>query len=288
MKSVLIISFIRMFFYQDIFAQNTNYFPLSIGNEYQMNNGYAYDFGVIERDTVYPNGKRYFALPWAIFAFGDCRVDSNGNLLSITNVFFGSATPEEYLLFKADAQLNEIWPVAWNLGPVIDTGYAKCIYDDSGYVFGEMRRIKGVLIFDESYNYYSFWLAEGIGLVRDQYDDGTVSILNYAKINGIEYGTIVSVNEDMPASPIEFTVSQNYPNPFNPITNIKFRTSNFGFVSLKVYDVLGNEIRTLVNEEKPAGEYQVTFNGSGLASGVYVYRLKANGKIISKKMILLQ
>ena len=92
----------------------------------------------------------------------------------------------------------------------------------------------------------------------------------------------------MPASPIEFTVSQNYPNPFNPITNIKFRTSNFGFVSLKVYDVLGNEIRTLVNEEKPAGEYQVTFNGSGLASGVYVYRIKTNGKIISKKMILLQ
>ncbi|MCH7772420.1 MAG: T9SS type A sorting domain-containing protein [Bacteroidetes bacterium] len=287
MKSVLIISFIFMFFYQDIFAQNTNYFPIAIGNEYQMYDGYGYQFGKIERDTVYANGKTYFHLP-SPFTFQDCRVDSNGNVLSISRPFFSGGEPEEYLLFKADAQLNEVWPVAWNYNVVIDTGYAKCIYDDSGYVFGEMRRIKGVLIFDESYNYYSFWLAEGIGLVRDQYDDGTVSILNYAKINGIEYGTIVSVNEDMPASPIEFTVSQNYPNPFNPIANIKFRTSNFGFVSLKVYDVLGNEIRTLVNEEKPAGEYQVTFNGSNLASGVYVYRLKTNGKIVSKKMILLK
>ncbi|MCH7772421.1 MAG: T9SS type A sorting domain-containing protein, partial [Bacteroidetes bacterium] len=141
--------------------------------------------------------------------------------------------------------------------------------------------------------YYYFWLAEGIGLVRDQYDDGTVSILNYAKINGIEYGTIVSVNEDIPASPIEFTVAQNYPNPFNPSTVISWQLAAGSFVTLKVYDVLGNEVAVLVNEEMLAGEHEVKFNGSGLASGVYVYRITAtnNGRIVfanSKKMILLR
>ena len=290
MKSVLIISFILMFFYQDIFAQSTNYFPIAIGNEYQLYDGYGYQFGKIERDTVYANGKTYFHLP-SPFDFQDCRVDSNGNLLSITNVFFGSATPEEYLLFKADAQLNEIWPVAWNLGPVIDTGYAKCIYDDSGYVFGEMRRIKGVLIFDESYYYYYFWLAEGIGLVREQYDDGTVSILNYAKINGIEYGTIVSVNEDMPASPIEFTVSQNYPNPFNGITSINIRLPNHPYgqaINLIIYNILGSKVYESAYRANNSFTIKVNTDELNLSSGTYFYSIIYENKQITNKFLLLK
>ncbi len=86
----------------------------------------------------------------------------------------------------------------------------------------------------------------------------------------------------------DFSLEQNYPNPFNPITNIRFQTANFGFVSLKVYDVLGNEVAILVNEEKSAGEYEVTFNDRNLVSGIYLYQLKTDGKIISKKMILLK
>jgi hypothetical protein len=103
---------------------------------------------------------------------------------------------------------------------------------------------------------------------------------------------ITSVKDDSD-QPEEFYLSQNYPNPFNPSTNIGFRISDFGFVSLKVYDVLGNEVATLVNEEKPAGAYEVEFNiysgeGRNLSSGVYFYQLKANSFVETKKMILLR
>ena len=88
--------------------------------------------------------------------------------------------------------------------------------------------------------------------------------------------------------PETFTLYQNYPNPFNPTTNFKFRIADFGFVSLKVYDLLGNEVATLVNEEKPAGEYEVEFDATGLASGIYFYRLSIGSINETKKMVLMQ
>jgi len=85
-----------------------------------------------------------------------------------------------------------------------------------------------------------------------------------------------------------YVLNQNYPNPFNPTTNIEFRIAEFGFVSLKVYDILGREVATLVHEEKPTGNYKVEFNGSGLVSGVYFYKLNAEDYTAVKKMILLK
>jgi hypothetical protein len=100
-----------------------------------------------------------------------------------------------------------------------------------------------------------------------------------------------SVGED--GRPLTFQLFQNYPNPFNPTTNIGFRISDYGFVSLKVYDVLGQEINTLVNEAKPAGEYTVSFDASNLASGLYFYKLtltESNGTMLSsvKAMLFLR
>ena len=97
-------------------------------------------------------------------------------------------------------------------------------------------------------------------------------------------------------NPSRFILQQNYPNPFNPSTKIRYSIpsvtlrqaqSDF-FVSLKVYDVLGNEVTTLVNEIKSAGTYEVEFDGSGLPSGIYFYQLKADSFIETKKMILLK
>ncbi len=81
---------------------------------------------------------------------------------------------------------------------------------------------------------------------------------------------------------------QNYPNPFNPSTSIQYSVRNRQFVSLKVYDVLGNEIATLVNEEKLAGSYIIQFNAEGLSSGIYIYTLQSGSNFTSKKMILLK
>jgi len=88
--------------------------------------------------------------------------------------------------------------------------------------------------------------------------------------------------------PQNFTLKQNYPNPFNPNTIIRYQLPERGNVSLKVYDVLGNEVATLVNEENPAGEYELEFNAEELTSGIYFYQLKTDNYIKTKKMILLR
>jgi hypothetical protein len=85
-----------------------------------------------------------------------------------------------------------------------------------------------------------------------------------------------------------FNLHQNYPNPFNPNTRINYQIPEQSFVTLKIFDVLGKEIDTLVNEEKPAGKYKVEFDGNGLPSGVYFYQLQAGSFVETKKMILLR
>lgn len=89
--------------------------------------------------------------------------------------------------------------------------------------------------------------------------------------------------------PTEYKLYQNYPNPFNPTTKIKFSVpENQGRVTLKVFDILGNELVVLVNEEKQAGLYEVNFDGSRFASGIYIYRFQSDNYNQIKKMILLK
>ena len=88
--------------------------------------------------------------------------------------------------------------------------------------------------------------------------------------------------------PTEFKIFQNFPNPFNPSTKIKYAIPTNAFVNLTVYNVLGKTVTTLVNQEKPAGNYEIIFDGSKIPSGVYFYRLTTNNFISSKKMILVK
>jgi len=117
-------------------------------------------------------------------------------------------------------------------------------------------------------------------------------------INTIHFcinGLIVNINELNIRLPDVFTLSQNYPNPFNPSTSIQYTISDLPtgqagmqFVSLKVYDILGNEVATLVNSEKPSGVYEVEWNAANLPSGVYFYQLQTGSFVQTKKMILLR
>ncbi len=92
--------------------------------------------------------------------------------------------------------------------------------------------------------------------------------------------------------PITYELSNNFPNPFNPSTTIRYQIPQDGIVTLKIYDILGSEVATLVNEEKVAGKYEVNFSATGgassLASGVYIYKIQSGSFINSKKMILLK
>ncbi|MCW9096486.1 MAG: T9SS type A sorting domain-containing protein, partial [Ignavibacteriaceae bacterium] len=106
---------------------------------------------------------------------------------------------------------------------------------------------------------------------------------------GIFIADLIPTNVDnINNSLVNFSLQQNYPNPFNPGTIITWQLAVSSDVTIKVYDVLGNEVATLVNEEKPAGKYEVKFNGSGLSSGLYFYQLKAGSFIQTKKMLLLK
>lgn len=99
---------------------------------------------------------------------------------------------------------------------------------------------------------------------------------------------ISSTEDEINQAPKHFRIFQNYPNPFNPTTKIRFTISEVRYTTLKVYDVLGKEVFTLVNEEKPVGSYKIEFNAADLPSGVYFYQLKAGDFIETKKMILLR
>jgi hypothetical protein len=162
---------------------------------------------------------------------------------------------------------------------------------------------------------YNLFICGSDGKIFTSVDDGVNWLEQYTgvnnKLNSIVFGYNDSIGysvgdegiilftsnggginkvEEEP-SPIGYYLSQNYPNPFNPSTKIDFRIEEFGFVTLKVYDVLGNEISTLVNEEMSAGDYEVVFNvdtnrDASLPSGVYFYQLKAGNYIETKKMIL--
>jgi hypothetical protein len=100
-------------------------------------------------------------------------------------------------------------------------------------------------------------------------------------------GTPTKVKDEL-TTPKEFTLYQNYPNPFNPSTRIIWRSPVSGWQTLKVFDILGNEIIVLVNEYRPAGDYEVEFDAAKISSGVYFYQLKAGDFVQTKKMILLR
>jgi len=100
-----------------------------------------------------------------------------------------------------------------------------------------------------------------------------------------EYSNTIEVEISIPT---RFSLNQNFPNPFNPSTTIKYSLKDEGRVSLKIFNSLGEEVRTLVNEIKPAGNYEVEFNASELPSGIYIYSIQAGEYISSKKMILLK
>jgi hypothetical protein len=88
--------------------------------------------------------------------------------------------------------------------------------------------------------------------------------------------------------PLKFALEQNYPNPFNPSTNIKFELPKQEFVTIKIFDVMGREVASLVNETKEAGYHSIVFNGADLSSGLYIYKIEAGDFTDTKKMILIK
>jgi hypothetical protein len=214
-----------------------------------------------------------------VWSVGGCPFTPyNGGDRSIVN--FGIdvvPVPVELISFSATTDSKNVilnWSTATeinNSGFEIERRYDKTDWLEIGFVPGH-----GTTTEKQNYSYIDQNVNAGIYSYRlKQVDfDGT-----------FEYSNEILVNV---TASLEFTLDQNFPNPFNPNTLIKFSIPNSSQVSLKIFNTLGQEMETLVNEEKQVGTYEVNWNASNLQSGVYFYRLQAGSFVQTRKMILLK
>lgn len=241
-------------------------------------------------------------------------VDNLGNVFVTGKSYGGSITNYDYTTIKYNSLGDSVWVNRYNGGASDIDGASAVSLDKSGnvYVTGYSTNIStafdyatmkyntdGDLSWIINYTNSDFsgssdepfaMFVDASGIV---YVTG-MSALDYAAIKYVPIP--VSVENSPRNIPNQFALEQNYPNPFNPTTKIKYTIPSVGtslmkflqFVQLKVYDVIGNEVATLVNEEKPAGSYEVTFDASQLSSGIYFYTLKAGSFTETKKMALMK
>ena len=186
-------------------------------------------------------------------------ITSDGGFIIVGSTeSFGLGRTDVYLL-RIDTNGDTLWTKTYG-GADDDAGYSVRQTDDGGYIIAGSTNSFGA-------GNYDFW------------------IIKTDSLGNTTYPTKVD-NEIRPVSDIQ--LFQNYPNPFNPGTKINYQIPQTGFVTLKVYDLLGREVATLVDEEKSVGSYEVEFNGVELTSGIYFYRLQAGDYIETKKMILIK
>ncbi len=180
------------------------------------------------------------------------------------------------------------WNYTTGILPSLDLRSFAISYDDIIYV-GTGN--SGVIYSDDSGNSWNL-LNQGMQdtLINSIYISPDGFLFAGTEHNGVlrSINPITFVENQTGTFIQTYNLLQNYPNPFNPTTSMQFTIGSRQFVSLKVYDILGREIETLVNEEKPAGEYEVEFDGSNLPSGIYFYRLKAGEFTETRKMVLLR
>jgi CubicO group peptidase (beta-lactamase class C family) len=213
-------------------------------------------------------------------------------------IFFVNIYPNAlafWNIFQALSDYAIEWQVPVELTSFIATtqsGYVELNWSTATETNNHMFEIERR---QENSEFVLIGFVEGKGTTTERqeysYIDRSVTAGKYFyRLKQIDYdGTFEYSNEiEVDTAPLSFSLEQNYPNPFNPITTIKFNLPEKEFVSLKVYDVLGNEVAVLLNEEKPAGLHSIEFEASGLASGIYFYKLLAGSNITTRKMILLK
>ena len=289
----------------DTLQEAIKYYPLQTGNYWEYCT-YIYEFPFyvdsvfysveITGDTILTNNKPYKILSQKSIPFDGCVTKTFERLDTSTACVYRFSTDtffieNEYLADSLFARPGDYymgsfagyysWP--GDLSTLCTNEYQDTVL---GYVtsikeFTDQSGIPG----------FNFSLAKGLGFITsDSYEfGGGITNLRYAKIDGVEYGTQITAIDNVESNrPDNYFLYQNYPNPFNPATVIEYSIANPGLVTIKVYDILGNEIRTLVNEEESAGKYSTSFDGSTLVSGIYFYVLREGNFVQSKKMLHLK
>jgi hypothetical protein len=273
------------------------YYPLQVGNLW-VYNGFIWTYPEYEyyqfirkinTEVVKPNQKKYFEVE-EFYAGSSYSMKYYERIDSVNAKIYrfdedSVQNDQEYLLDDLRAEPGDsVLSYRFNITPYT------VIYSADTTFYQVDTHYK--TYYSESLIGYTYDLVKDFGITRvfNTFDFGSDDrTLKGAVLDGVLYGdtTITSIQDGInPAG--YFSLAQNYPNPFNPVTNISFVIGHLSFVTLKVYNALGSEVETLVNEEKPGGSYTVKFDGSNLSSGVYFYKLTSGNFNATKKLILLK
>jgi hypothetical protein len=215
----------------------------------------------VRTDTLYLN-------PQSELIFSDYYYVVNGNWAdSLLSNDFNVNFKCELVKLSTGEAIGVFEEISYNKTNLDEYGHQGYLVDCSGIEAGDYYLRLTAAVNEEV----------GLSLSDIQMDN---VVLNKSKLNVRNFK-----GESLP---IDYSLEQNYPNPFNPTTTIRYQIPKDGMVTLKVYDILGAEVATLVNEEKVAGKYEVGFDASRLASGVYIYRLNVNDFVNVNKMVMLK
>lgn len=279
-----------------------SFYPLSVGNywiykvtdwSYPYYSEDTFTKRVLSKETL-NNNKEYFKIEEKYHSSSYTnyvyeRVDSvNGLVYRFDNQCSNPDSEkviDDFISEMGDSLLIHRYTMCW------DSILTLFSAEGSENIFNENRNYKSF-----EYNWlmgYTHKLVSGIGIysIRSVYDFGETNYtLNGCVINDIVYGdtTLTGVGDENNSIPTVYGLEQNYPNPFNPTTKIRWQSPSAGYQTLKVYDVLGNEVITLVEEYRNAGTYEIDFDASKLSSGVYFYQYKAGDFSSTKKMVILK
>jgi hypothetical protein len=212
----------------------------------------------------------------------DTRIPPDSNKANITVINYTALPSGSYYLRVMAVEHWIIYssPPGTNGETIFENVFRKSFPSSQGT---SIPTAAGTYNFEFRYKIDPVWNDTSIGTIAFIQNDNDHSILNTSR-----HDMVTGINQNPNEVPSQVSLSQNYPNPFNPSTYIKFAMPKDGYVTLKVYDMLGNEIQTLVEGNHRAGNYNIYFDGSNLSSGVYFYKLNAGNFVETRKMILVK
>jgi hypothetical protein len=288
LKSLLLILSIYALANNVIHCQNYkkfSYFPLSVGNKWffsQGNDGVIKKQLEIQKDTILSDGYSY----------------SKFNLQSIYFDYSSSLYEQEYFYLRKVNNTIVEYPNRIILDYDMNIGDTVYVFFRAHYpsvlnrvatsnLFG--RNLSTYAFLVSSYNYYSFTDSIGFNtLMGSTFQNWMPENLLGCVVDGKVFGNVITGIEKHNEVFVDYKLYQNYPNPFNPVTKIKYSIPKGSQVIIKVYDVLGKEVSTLVNQFRNTGVYEVEFNASNIPSGVYFYKMISDNIVNAKKLLLLK
>jgi len=255
------------------------------------------------REIVFNNGQSNL-----IFEVNNIKVDENAiDFVEIEDTTVTKSNEEAISLFETESffltdksnfsfDVNYILMEKENLEEQFGFEY-QLVDINTNMAIGVLEKIETSKLDSEEENSVSYTInTEGIGnkqvklklVVAKDVADNVAIISTFSTKSDLAKASNKVISFDETLSITDYALEQNYPNPFNPSTVIKYQIPNDGLVSLKIYDITGQEVKTLVNQEQSKGRYEINFDASNLSTGVYFYRLTSGSYTKSMKMMLLK